>query len=94
MAGVPLAGHRTGYRAEQRCSENASAEGRAWAARERCRDHGRTRAKSRKKKGIKYFLVSFVDLFGAQRAKLVPAAAIDHGAKSAPALRDLRLGSI
>lgn len=28
-------------------------------------------------KGIKYFLISFVDLFGAQRAKLVPAAAID-----------------
>ncbi|MEM1362360.1 MAG: type III glutamate--ammonia ligase [Pseudomonadota bacterium] len=28
-------------------------------------------------KGIKYFLISFVDLFGAQRAKLVPASAID-----------------
>ena len=27
-------------------------------------------------RGIKYFLVSFTDLFGAQRAKLVPAAAI------------------
>jgi len=30
------------------------------------------------KKGIKYFLISFTDLFGAQRAKLVPASAI-HG---------------
>ncbi|WP_375287458.1 type III glutamate--ammonia ligase [Sphingomonas sp.] len=29
-----------------------------------------------KDKGIKYFLVSFTDLFGAQRAKLVPASAI------------------
>jgi glutamate---methylamine ligase len=27
-------------------------------------------------KGIKYFLISYTDLFGAQRAKLVPAAAI------------------
>jgi glutamine synthetase len=29
-----------------------------------------------KEKGIKYFLISFVDLFGVLRAKLVPAAAI------------------
>ncbi|MBN9672059.1 type III glutamate--ammonia ligase [Roseibium aggregatum] len=29
-----------------------------------------------KEKGIKYFMISFTDLFGAQRAKLVPAAAI------------------
>ena len=29
-----------------------------------------------KQKGIKYFLISFVDLFGVLRAKLVPAAAI------------------
>jgi len=28
-------------------------------------------------RGIKYFLISFVDLFGTMRAKLVPAAAID-----------------
>lgn len=28
------------------------------------------------KKGIKYFMISFTDLFGAQRAKLVPASAI------------------
>lgn len=28
-------------------------------------------------KGIKYFMVSFTDLFGAQRAKLVPSAAIN-----------------
>ncbi|MCG8443035.1 MAG: type III glutamate--ammonia ligase [Caulobacterales bacterium] len=28
-------------------------------------------------KGIKYFLISFTDLFGVQRSKLVPAAAVD-----------------
>ncbi|MCP1845676.1 glutamine synthetase type III [Bradyrhizobium sp. USDA 4524] len=33
-------------------------------------------------KGIKYFLISYTDLFGVQRAKLVPAAAIDGMAKS------------
>ncbi len=27
-------------------------------------------------KGIKYFMISFTDLFGGQRAKLVPAQAI------------------
>ena len=35
-----------------------------------------------KEKGVKYFLVSFVDLFGVMRAKLVPATAIDAVAKS------------
>jgi glutamate---methylamine ligase len=30
-----------------------------------------------KKNGVKYFLVSFVDLFGTMRAKIVPATAID-----------------
>ena len=34
------------------------------------------------KHGIKYFLISFVDLFGTMRAKLVPAAAMDRVAKS------------
>ena len=29
-----------------------------------------------KERGIRYFMISFTDLFGAQRAKLVPAAAI------------------
>ncbi|WP_420405740.1 type III glutamate--ammonia ligase [Nisaea sp.] len=29
-----------------------------------------------KERGVKYFMISFTDLFGAQRAKLVPAAAI------------------
>jgi glutamine synthetase type III len=29
------------------------------------------------RKGIRYFLISFTDLFGVQRSKLVPAAAID-----------------
>ena len=33
-------------------------------------------AQAAKSKGIKYFLISFVDLFGTLRAKLVPARAI------------------
>jgi glutamine synthetase len=33
-------------------------------------------------RGIKYFLISFVDLFGTMRAKLVPAAAINDMAKT------------
>jgi glutamine synthetase type III len=33
-------------------------------------------AKTAAERGIRYFLISFTDLFGAQRAKLVPAAAI------------------
>ncbi|HEY3696917.1 type III glutamate--ammonia ligase [Phenylobacterium sp.] len=33
-------------------------------------------AKAAAERGIRYFLISFTDLFGAQRAKLVPAAAI------------------
>src|SRR4051812_6770003 len=33
-------------------------------------------------RGIKYFLISFTDLFGAQRAKLVPAAAINGMVKN------------
>ena len=39
-------------------------------------------AKAAKDKGIKYFLISYTDLFGVQRAKLVPAAAIGAMAKS------------
>jgi glutamine synthetase len=35
-----------------------------------------------KEKGIKYFLISYTDLFGSQRAKLVPAAAIGGMQKS------------
>ena len=35
-----------------------------------------------RKQGIKYFLISFVDLFGGMRAKLVPASAIDAVAKA------------
>jgi glutamine synthetase type III len=33
-------------------------------------------------KGIRYFLIAFVDLFGTMRAKIVPASAIDGVAKS------------
>ena len=35
-----------------------------------------------KEKGIKYFLIAFVDLFGTMRAKIVPATAIDAIAKA------------
>src|SRR5712664_3401827 len=35
-----------------------------------------------KKQGIKYFLISFLDLFGTMRAKIVPATAIDDVAKA------------
>lgn len=35
-----------------------------------------------KEKGIKYFLISYTDLFGSQRAKLVPASAISGMQKS------------
>src|SRR3954470_15581600 len=35
-----------------------------------------------KDKGVKYFLIAFVDLFGTMRAKIVPAAAIDAVAKA------------
>jgi glutamate---methylamine ligase len=38
--------------------------------------------KAAKDKGIKYFLISYTDLMGSQRAKLVPAAAIGDMAKS------------
>ncbi len=39
-------------------------------------------AKVAAERGIKYFLISFVDLFGTMRAKLVPAAAINDMAKT------------
>ena len=35
-----------------------------------------------KDKGVKYFLIAFVDLFGTMRAKIVLASAIDTVAKS------------
>jgi len=35
-----------------------------------------------KEKNIRYFLISFVDLFGVMRAKIVPASAIDDVAKA------------
>ena len=39
-------------------------------------------AKIAEERGIKYFLISYVDLFGASRAKLVPASAIAGMAKN------------
>jgi len=35
-----------------------------------------------REKGVKYFLIAFVDLFGTMRAKIVPATAIDAVAKA------------
>ena len=34
-------------------------------------------AKWAKDKGVKYFMISYTDLFGSQRAKLVPTQAIN-----------------
>src|SRR4051794_29336454 len=39
-------------------------------------------AQAAKERGIKFFLISYTDLFGTQRAKLVPAAAIAGMAKA------------
>ena len=39
-------------------------------------------AETARERGIKYFLISFTDLFGTQRAKLVPAAAINGMARN------------
>jgi glutamine synthetase len=40
------------------------------------------------KNGVKYFMISFTDLFGGQRAKLVPAQAIadmqEEGRRASP----------
>ena len=38
-------------------------------------------AKFAAERGVKYFMISYTDLFGAQRAKLVPAAAIGDAEK-------------
>ena len=44
--------------------------------------------------GIKYFLVNFTDLFGVQRAKMVPSEAIDQAQKMELVLLVLQLGLI
>jgi glutamine synthetase len=43
---------------------------------------GQALAEAAKQKGIKQFLISYLDLFGVQRAKLVPASAIASVASS------------
>ena len=43
-------------------------------------------------KKIKYFLISFVDLFGVLRSKLVPAQAIAEMQKMELVLQDLQHG--
>ena len=43
-------------------------------------------SKIAKSKKIKYFLISFVDLFGVLRSKLVPAQAIDEMQKNGAGL--------
>ena len=45
-----------------------------------------------KKNKIKYFMISFTDIFGAQRAKLVPAQVISDMGKKVQVLRVLQLG--
>jgi glutamine synthetase len=49
-------------------------------------------SKIAKQKKIKYFLISFVDLFGVLRSKLVPAQAISEMQKMVLGLLDLQLG--
>ena len=49
-------------------------------------------SKIARSKKIKYFLISFVDLFGVLRSKLVPAQAIAEMQKMELVLRDLQLG--
>ena len=66
MAGVQTCRHRLDTRARRDCKGQAMAIDLA------------AEAKSR---GIKYFLISFLDLFGTMRAKLVPAAAIAQMAR-------------
>ena len=45
-----------------------------------------------KSKKIKYFLISFVDLFGVLRSKLVPARAISDMQKTGQVLQVLQHG--
>ena len=47
-----------------------------------------------KKRGIEYFLISFVDLFGNLRSKLVPTRAIDGMQKDGAGLLVSRPGWI
>ena len=49
-------------------------------------------SKIAKAKKIKYFLISFVDLFGVLRSKLVPTEAIAEMQKMELALLGLQLG--
>jgi glutamine synthetase len=45
------------------------------------------------RRGIAYFLISYVDLFGAMRAKLVPRAAIGAMAETGAGFAGSRPGS-
>ena len=49
-------------------------------------------AKFAEENGVKYFMISFTDLFGGQRAKLVPARAIADMQKTEQALLGLPPG--
>ena len=51
-------------------------------------------AQEARDKGIDYFLISFVDLFGVMRAKLVPAAAINGMARDGAGFAGLPPGWI
>ena len=50
-------------------------------------------AKFAEENGVKYFMISFTDLFGGQRAKLVPARAIADMQKTVLVLLVLLRGS-
>ncbi len=76
MAQVPLAG--TNWIPGKICNTDKHAHAANFEGTSMATDL----AAAAKERGIKYFLISYTDLFGTQRAKLVPAAAIKGMAKS------------
>ena len=84
MAGVPLAGTnwipgKNGFLERQRHATGTIHMKRGTTM-------GNDLAAFAKKNGVKYFMISFTDLFGGQRAKLVPAQAIATCRRTARAL--------
>jgi hypothetical protein len=89
----------TGYRARE-ASENNGAEDRQRPLSKKCLnnpngEHSDTRSCGfRQGRGIKYFMISYTDLFGGQRAKLVPARRSPTCRRTARALPVSPPGSI
>jgi glutamine synthetase len=50
-------------------------------------------AEKAKELGLKYFLITYIDLFGVQRAKLVPASAIKGMQKNGAGFAGFATGS-